>query len=423
MERGLLLENVRLLDPENGAFSKPLDLLVEGDRIAAVGDLAPRAGVERLDMAGGYAVPGLWDCHVHLGYLASSEELDVDTVRAEFVRRGVLYVRDMGSPLLVVKELAARSGGPAVYYAGPMLEQAPLSPFLAQRNEGLPGLAQPVADAADVDRILDELVASEARLTKAFGTWDLELLDHYLAGAGESGLGVALDPGMPLFQGVPLVEALDRGVTSIEHAMSAWSEVLRDDLRARFDAIRSGGGGLPTQMPFTFEVMALGADSIDRDRFDAVAERFARSGALLCPTLSVADRWRSEPPPAPPGMSQAAWQECMRGFHAANVVLVTELARRGVPMLVGQDGFDPEGVLREMTLLESAGVDRAAILRGATLLPARWLGAEGDLGSLEPGRVADLLVLEADPLQSVANLRGPRLVVQRGRVVDTSTEK
>jgi len=96
-----------------------------------------------------------------------------------------------------------------------------------------------------------------------------------------------------------------------------------------------------------------------------------------------------------------------------------EAAARGVRILVGQDGVFPENTLAEMRHLRDCGVSAVEILRGATIYPAEFLAATDRYGAIAPGRVANILVVEQDPLAAIENIEGAFLVLQNGRIAWT----
>jgi imidazolonepropionase-like amidohydrolase len=98
--------------------------------------------------------------------------------------------------------------------------------------------------------------------------------------------------------------------------------------------------------------------------------------------------------------------------------IVRELSGNGVRLLVGQDSCEAAGTLEEMRLLVEAGVPEVEVLKGATTYAAHWLEADDRFGSLEPGKSADLVVLNADPLADIANVGDIHLVIQKGNVVE-----
>jgi imidazolonepropionase-like amidohydrolase len=128
-----------------------------------------------------------------------------------------------------------------------------------------------------------------------------------------------------------------------------------------------------------------------------------------------------DPPPALPPDADVVG----RRLYAKHRAIVRDLARAGVPILAGTDGpmrnVPPGfGLHHELTELVRAGLTPAAALRAATYEPARCLDATYSLGTIAPGKLADLVLLDANPLERVENARQPRIaaVVTRGRVYD-----
>ncbi|MGE0554761.1 MAG: amidohydrolase family protein, partial [Gemmatimonadales bacterium] len=108
--------------------------------------------------------------------------------------------------------------------------------------------------------------------------------------------------------------------------------------------------------------------------------------------------------------------------------LVGELARAGVPILAGSDAptpgtFPGVSLLEELDELVAAGLSPAEAIRAATVEPARYLAATDSLGSIGPGKVADLVLLEANPLESLRNLRRVVTVWVGGRPLDAEARR
>lgn len=98
--------------------------------------------------------------------------------------------------------------------------------------------------------------------------------------------------------------------------------------------------------------------------------------------------------------------------------ITEQLAMWEVKLLVGQDGIDPRGTFSEMRLLSDCGVTEADIIRGATIYPATWLGVEDRLGSITPGKLANILVLDKNPMADIDNMASTAFVIHRGKVVE-----
>lgn len=412
----LLLQHVRIFDPANGSFSDTLDILIRGDRITAIGRLGPQASATAiLDARGRFALPGLWDSHVHLSFLTLAGDSAVVRTFAAFVRHGVTSVRDVGGHLDTIAALSRRVEqgailGPRIFFSGPLVTKAPVLGALNEFNRLIPGMAVGVTSPADVDTTLGRLVARGASMIKAIDYWDPTLFRYLLKAAQARSLRVVLDPGVAILNSIPIDTALAVGVTSIEHAQAAWSGVLRPEIARERDSVMAVGITSGEPDVALRRMMALGEQSVSRERLNLLADTWARNGAYFSPTMQHAVDVVATTP-------AGDWRRAFEGRLAVNWLTVRVLAARGVKMLVGQDGFEPDGALREMDLLASAGVSPAEILRGATIYPARWLGVDSTVGSLEPGKRADILVLEANPLERITNIRSAWAVVYGGRVV------
>ena len=412
----LLLQHVRVFDPVNGSFSDTVDILIRGDRIAAVGTLHPEAkGTKTLDAGGRFALPGLWDSHVHLSFLTLAGDSAVVRTLGAFVRHGVTSVRDVGGNLDTIAGLSRRVErgdiiGPRIFFAGPLLTKAPLLGTLKEMNQLMPGTGVGVSSPGAIDTVLDRLVARNASMAKAIDYWDPSLFRYLLKAAQERSLRVVLDPGVAILNSIPVDTALALGVTSIEHAQAAWAGILNAEVTHERDSVMAVGVTSGDPDFALRRIMALGEQSVSRERLDRLADTWARNGAYFTPTLQTAVDAIAR---TPEGDRRRAYD----GRLAVSWLAVRVLASHGVKMLVGQDGIEPDGALREMDLLASVGISPAEILRGATIYPARWLGVDSTVGTLEPGKRADILILEANPLERITNIRSAWAVVSRGKII------
>ena len=108
----LLLTNVRIFDAPSGKFAEPQALLIRDGRIVQVGTATnAEPNALRIDAAGAYALPGLWDSHVHLSPLTLRGGDTLAITLDNMAQHGVLYVRDVGAPLDVIAALARRTAG------------------------------------------------------------------------------------------------------------------------------------------------------------------------------------------------------------------------------------------------------------------------------------------------------------------------
>lgn len=426
----VLLQHLRVFDSSTGAMSEPQDVLIAAGRISAIGlHLKTRSPVETIDCAGKYAVPGLFDCHTHLVHLTDKGGDTLRTTLAGFIARGITHVRDVGGPVDVLHRLKEQvtSGempGPEIFYTGPMLEHSPLA--WEGLNSPFPGFTVAVDSTAGVDSILGAVSQQGACMIKTFHKQDPAVYRHMVEVARRLSLRIVHDPGEPLFQAIPMDVALDLGVTSIEHAKSPWPVILKDDLKQEHDSLLGPGKEKAAKMAVLMKAAGLGTASISEDRLRQLAETMKEKHAFLCPTLGVlmnAEEQALEQSRKKMGVDSlpAPVRERIHtivgGMAAVSRHVVREFAGYGVTMLVGQDGADPAATFAEMRFMKEAGVPEAEIVKGATLYPAQWLGLDDKLGSIAPGRPADILVINGDPLADIAQMESTFLVVRDGTVL------
>jgi hypothetical protein len=233
---------------------------------------------------------------------------------------------------------------------------------------------------------------------------------------------------------VTTVEAAAAGQRSIEHLSGVLLDCSRHPTLIRW---------LP-DLSWSHNTQKRMLDWFDPVRADSLFATFVRYGTWQCPTLSIFKNTvfdddpslvdtRNDPnlrylklPPLPrtEKSSQLAQD---RATQRQAMAVTAMMFRAGVRLLAGTDrglaGTDPFFVAGfalhdEIELMTSAGLPVSAVLRIATLAPAQFFGRENELGSVSDGKLADLVLLDADPLQSISNTRLIRAVVADGRLYD-----
>jgi imidazolonepropionase-like amidohydrolase len=419
----LLLANLRIFAVDAGVMTGPQDVLIEEGRIRAIGTpgtLGPAPAATTIDCTGKYAVPGLFDCHTHVSNLKPMGGEMLDQTLGRFVEKGITQLRDVGGPLAVLQPLRARieSGelrGPDIFYTGPMLEKSPLT--WAQMNVGNPGFTVAVDSMAAADRIVPELIQGGARCMKVFSKFDRDVFAHLVDLARAASLPVVHDPGPPLFHQVPIDFSIDCGVGSIEHGKAPWPIVLVDSLAQEQDELTRAHAGSEQRMAFVAKAAGLGTASISPEKLQAVFDKMIAHGVYFCPTLEVFVQMAEESGQQQTSDPSSPMATILKGMEEVSRYFTRVATARGVKILVGQDGVSPEGTLAEMRHLRDCGVSPAEILKGATIYPAMFLNATDRYGAIAPGRVANIVVVDQDPLAAIENIEAVFMVLQNGRVV------
>jgi imidazolonepropionase-like amidohydrolase len=422
----LAFTHVNLIDATGSPVQADMTVVVAQRRIASIQPSATApvpAHAEIVDAHGQYLIPGLWDMHVHTvfgDWLPRNEKISLPL----FVANGITGVRDMGGDLnaLEVWRAAIAAGtllGPRMVIAGPMLDgPTPRFPSSA-----------PVADAADGRRVVDELHAQGVDFIKI---QSLIPRDGYFAAAAEAKrLGIVFVGHVP--DAVRASEASNAGQKSIEH----------------FTGIFEGCSTIEDQLIVGPKSLGQNVATFDPDRAKTLIALMARNQTWQVPTLVwergqwlVDDIDLSHDPLtkyAPPAWKDRTWpmfvgdiEKTMdtdplpvrKQFVQMELDMTLAMFRAGVPFMAGTDTaagvhiFPGFSLHDELGLFVRAGLTPMQALQTATRNPAQFLGRLDDLGTVEVGKIADLVLLDANPLDDIANTKKIRAVVLNGRYFD-----
>ena len=382
-----LIRNVRIIDGTGAPITEAKDVLIEQGRIkqiAPTGKLSA-AGVRVLDAAGRVVMPGLMDLHAH-GMRPN--------LFPGFLYFGITTVRDQGSSMaqLVAYADAFAAGvliGPRVGYGGFQFYSD--WPFDQEEWRGI----EPEADPDHIKRAVDlaEAFGAQHIKTRTFRRWDINA--RMISEAHRRGMRATGHCSHLL----PLVAA---GMDAKEHigiCEPRGNKYMYDDLIQLFRV--ADIGVVPTISYLDFaarlnERPALLDEDAEVSPFLPAKENF---DWMLKLTTDQRKEWA---------------EEAQRSREAA-----VKLLRAGVTVGTGTDIWQvPTGVHMELEQLVAAGLTPAQAIHAGTGAAARILGAEKDLGTIEVGKWADLIILDADPLTDIRNTRKIWQVIHYGRVVD-----
>ncbi len=434
----LVIRHVTVVDVLDGSLHQDQTLFVESGRLTAVLP-SPRtsipAGARVVDGAGQFAVPGLWDAHVHSA--ASKRAWDFPLL----VAHGITSVRNMHADGDALEEVRSIKHGLASgEFVGPRyLANGPLVDGYPPVHRG----SVVVRTASEARAAVDSLADGGADFIKVYDSLTLESYHAILDQARRR--GIAVDGHMPF--AVSPTEAARAGQRTVEHltgiALGCSSDI---------DAIRSDYVLYNERMPQMdpddglmgwLDLIRRASDSLDSVACAAVVAAYAETGVAVVPTLTYMVR-HADPQPiltdptARRLVLAEAWDrwnlmagsgagEAMASvfatIHEQSLGHVRALHAAGVPILAGTD-LGNEFIVAgrslhdELAALVSAGLSPLEALQSATSAPARVFGLSDSLGTVTAGSIADLVLLEDNPLEDINNVRKITGVVLRGEYFD-----
>jgi imidazolonepropionase-like amidohydrolase len=432
--RPLVLTHLTVIDVTRGRAKSDMTMMIEDEHIVGLGragKIKVPQGARVIDTTGKYLIPGLWDMHVH--------EWNKEIVFPLFIANGITGVRDMFAPLSPIKQWRAEIAlgttvGPRIFAAGIIVDGPypfckPCTIAVSNADEGRKAVLKVKEMGADFIKVYS-MVPRDAYFAIA-----QEAKQQHMVFAGH----------VPEF--VSAAEASDAGQKSIEHLMgvlvacSAKEAELRKENEAK---LRAEGIRLDTAML----EQAAALDSFDEKKASTLFARFVKNGTWMSPTLTVlravafsgdAD-FRNDPRMKyiPDSLDKQwedayGWKEHTPEFNAQakrvfqkQVEVVGMMNRAGVRFIAGTDTPGPYifpgfSLHDELALLVQAGFTPAEALRTATINPAEYFDLEKSLGTVEKGKMADLVLLDANPLTDINNTRKIAAVILGGRYLPKGT--
>jgi amidohydrolase family protein len=411
----LLLSNVDVIDVRAGQLIRGRDVLVDGNHISHIfpHDSERVIAPAILDGHERYVMPGLWDMHAHIRTYEPSDVLPM------FIANGVTGIRDLGLtsfPAIQQWQRDINEGslvGPRIISSGVIIEgRRPVFPSSIS-----------IGSSKEIAPKLDSLVARGIAIIKIFD-----------------------DVPGPVFKDI-VAYARQKGLPSAGHIPDEW-----DQIQAANSGLRSIEHFWGLEKTLSYKDRRLDARELDR-----LAEVLRSDSTFECPTLiNGSYTLVLESLPQHPELEQKlfmtdsaltyspayfrAWWDRIRKTQSATLTAqdysdmrtrgpfaqaaARELSARGVRFLAGTDTPNPylpagESLHEELVQLAHAGIGPAEVLRTATLYPAEFFGRTADLGLVAVGHLADLLVLDRNPLTNIANTTSIHAVIANGRLFST----
>lgn len=408
----IVIDHPFIIDVETGTV-KPVETVeIKNGTIAYIGEKRPN-DCQRIDGSNKYLIPGLWDMHTHI---LSNATLAFPM----YLANGVTGIRDMGSDiteLLTWQEYPKPM--PRIVYTGPIIDGFNTIPLARLFTTG----------AEDVDIQITTVLHYGADIVKVHNNLPADAFFALAERCKKE--GVTFSGHIPIE--VNPFDAVAAGQKTIEHmigihkATSSKGEMLRQKM---IDGSCTGWDTL------LFDCEAF--KSFDQELFDKFVALMDEHDALVCPTLSGLEKcmgafdldssWMQKYPTQSQieireynkALASNEWMEDFSEklsiFFEMNMKLCRKLHEANVPMLAGTDTlwipyhyetglFYGDSLQRELELLCEIGMSPVESLRTATLNPAKYLGIDDRMGTVSTGKVADMVLLDKNPLEDIRNTR------------------
>jgi len=418
-------------------------VIFEKDRIVAVGpsnETAARGQI--INGSGAFLIPGLWDMHIHLTY----DERFTAVMPSAFIRYGITSVRDTGGLLEKLQPVVERirndsAPAPRIFYSGPLLDgESPVYdggsvPRLGVANES------PEAAAANVQRIAD----AGGSFIKIYEMVEPDVFMALVDAAKQHALPIAAH--VPLSMSVsdvgPNVQSMEH-LRNIDLDCAANASELLSERTAMLAKV-ADRPAIDVRRSIHQAQRDRALQAFDADRCEEVIA--ALKGTIQVPTASLNLLFT-----APPS-ERADWQQALEDMPVEirdewrdtptwidrdpakrdqsltryTLDMVARLHSAGVPIGAGTDtpigrAIPGYSLHHELEVLVDAGLSPMDALRAATIRPAEFFGLEGELGTIGEGMRADLVLLDANPLEDIRNTRSIRTVFSEGKVAYTVAE-
>jgi len=411
-QESLLFENVTLIDGTGRPAVPNAWVLVEGDRITrvAVREIEAPEGAERIDGRGKFLIPGLMDMHIHLsggrGRGGPDERVGIRALHG-FLYSGFTSVFDAGNDPdyifgLRTRERAGQIVAPRIFATGGVVT--------APGGHG-GGAGATLVDEWPEDRsLLDAHIAREPDLVKltfdehGWGTRPLIplLQPELMAKIGRYFNEHGIRTTVHISHEFRARQAIEAGINTLAHP------IIQGPVSEGFVSLMA-----TTKVPMV-STLTIGEgysrlvehpEFLDRPIYQAVYE----PETLEQLRTTVRDSYAAR--------TWTTWMKVMTPVAQENLRLIAEA---GGVIVLGSDQSTGPASHRELELMVEGGIPPVEAIRIGTLNAAIFLGRERELGSIEKGKLADLVLLSADPLEDISHTQEIELVIKGGKIVDRS---
>jgi imidazolonepropionase-like amidohydrolase len=402
----IAITNVRIIDGNGGVPVEHGTVVVDGQRIVAIGgssDVRVPAGSRRIDGKGGSVLPGLADMHVHL--LGGIDGVGLDILGYQKYLNALLYagvttVMDTGNvePFVLQLRAAVRAGlvlGPRIYCVGPILDGA---------DPVWPALSMAISSKDQVPRIVESLAGEKVDFIKLYVGLSDQLIHAISAEAGKHNVRTIIDQ----WRRNGSADIAQEGIAGFAHFPG---HRISDETIATIKA----------HNVFLISTLAVQESSLGR--------RFADPSFLDDPLIADTTPKRALDALRKQYAGLSAEQLAAKNDYTMHVDLkgaesnVPRMRDAGILFAAGTDAvypgdFQGEGLHRELELLVESGLTPLQAITTATKNAAAIVNASGEWGTLEAGKLANLVIVDGKPDERIGDTRRIVVVIKEGALID-----
>lgn len=401
----LAITNANLIDGTGKSAVPNAVVIVENGKIKAVGtsaNLPVPKGATTVDAKGKYLLPGLWDMHAHF------EQVEWGPV---YLAAGVTTVRDVGNEFDFIKSvrdsIAAGQGlGPGMLLAGIVDGDSNSALGIVRAN-----------NSEEAKAVVNKYHDANFQQIKIYSSIKPDVLKAICDEAHR--LGMTVTGHIP--QGMDAIQGVEAGMDQINHIQYLPKVLLPKDYKRQPGVVpqidlnsdrAKETFGFFKDHHTVFDPTMVVFEWI----FHSSAVPFAQfePGAAKLPSELMAPINNTGLPPEQAGAGQANIDLFLR--------IIGALHKEGLDIVAGTDQVVPgHSLRRELELYVKAGFTPMEAIQAATVVPARIMKVDRDLGTIETGKTADMILVDGDPLADISNLRNTRFVVAKGKIYDCAT--
>lgn len=445
-ENSICIENITTIDPIEG-LKENQTVIIKGEKIFKISPTQKLKLSEKnkiVDGTGKYMIPGLWDAHIHFSYIEALAPSMFDL----FLSYGITSVRDTGGRIEFVKRwkeqaLANPTNAPRVMIAGPLLDGLPN--VYDGSNLRHPPLSVGLATVDGVVKQVQLLDSLGIDFLKAYEMLTPEQFQMIMTLAREKGLKVT--GHVPL--SMDIISASNAGLNSMEHmrnlelsCASNSDELLAQRKQLLEEGKNKPGGDLRTSIHKAQRETAI--ENYDEGKADKIIEVLSSNQTWQIPTMALATVLVNRP------FKQSHWQESFtylpdsihqrwnadiesimktevpsfnQKYATWMMNMVDKINKARIDIMAGTDtpiAFLTPGLSlhEELRVLVLCGLTPLEAIKTATYNPAKYFNLENELGSIKENMWADLVILDANPLEDINNTRQINAVVKQGKYYD-----